>query len=46
MNSGYEVYDRLSPSFAKYLETLDAVHEARFFQVEARMLGNKLRDGL
>ncbi|THG95533.1 hypothetical protein EW026_g6134 [Hermanssonia centrifuga] len=43
--SGYEVYDRLSPSFAKYLETLEAVHEARFFQNIAAALGNKLRDG-
>ncbi|KAF7789165.1 hypothetical protein EIP86_000102 [Pleurotus ostreatoroseus] len=43
--SGYEVYDRLSPSFAKYLETLEAVHEARFFQHIAAALGNKLRDG-
>jgi len=44
--SGYEVYDRLSPSFAKYLETLEAVHEARFFRVVASGLGNKLRDGI
>ncbi|KAG8708155.1 hypothetical protein FRC09_001413, partial [Ceratobasidium sp. 395] len=29
--SGYEVYDRLSPSFAKYLETLTAAHEAHYF---------------
>ena len=43
---GYEVYDRLSPSFAKYLETLEAVHEARFFQQIAAALGNKLRDGM
>jgi alpha-ketoglutarate-dependent taurine dioxygenase len=43
--SGYEVYDRLSPSFAKYLETLEAVHEARFFQQIANALGNKLRVG-
>lgn len=44
--SGYEVYDRLSPSFAKYLETLEAVHEARFFHHIAQALGNKLRDGM
>ncbi|KAI5122350.1 hypothetical protein M0805_004108 [Coniferiporia weirii] len=43
--SGYEVYDRLSPSFAKYLETLEAVHEARFFQLVAKGAGIKLRDG-
>ena len=45
ISSGYEVYDRLSPSFAKYLETLEAVHEARFFHNVAQALGNKLRDG-
>jgi len=43
--SGYEVYDRLSPSFAKYLETLEALHEARFFHTIAAGLGNKLREG-
>ncbi|KAI5119248.1 hypothetical protein M0805_008799 [Coniferiporia weirii] len=43
--SGYEVYDRLSPSFAKYLETLEAVHEGRFFNAVASALGNKLRTG-
>ena len=45
VDRGYEVYDRLSPSFAKYLETLEAVHEARFFHQVAAALGNKLRDG-
>ncbi|EKM51097.1 uncharacterized protein PHACADRAFT_103865 [Phanerochaete carnosa HHB-10118-sp] len=44
--SGYEVYDRLSPSFAKYLETLEAVHEARFFHKVAKGLGNKLRSDI
>ncbi|KAL5533697.1 hypothetical protein ACEPAG_157 [Sanghuangporus baumii] len=42
--SGYEVYDRLSPSFAKYLETLEAVHEARFFHHIADGEHVKLRD--
>lgn len=27
---GYEVYDILSPSFARYLETLEVVHQASF----------------
>ena len=44
--SGYETYDRLSPSFAKSLETLEAVNEARFFQAVADSLGNKLREGI
>ncbi|PAV22764.1 family taurine catabolism dioxygenase [Pyrrhoderma noxium] len=43
--SGYEVYDRLSPSFAKYLESLEAIHEARFFQLVADGVGIKLREG-
>ncbi|KAH8110650.1 hypothetical protein DFH11DRAFT_757866 [Phellopilus nigrolimitatus] len=43
--SGYEVYDRLSPSFAKYLETLEAVHEARFFHLVADAAGIKIREG-
>lgn len=42
---GYEVYDRLSPSFAKYLETLEAVHEGRIFQQVADIRNIKLRDG-
>ena len=42
---GYDAYDRLSPSFAKYVESLDALHEARFFQYVAEALGNKLRTG-
>ncbi|GJE98346.1 taurine catabolism dioxygenase [Phanerochaete sordida] len=42
---GYEVYDRLSPSFAKYLETLEAVHESRFFHQIAASLGRTVRDG-
>ncbi|KAF8302329.1 putative TfdA family taurine dioxygenase [Clavulina sp. PMI_390] len=42
--SGYEVYDRLSPSFAAYLETLSAYHEGKVFKKVAAALGNKLRD--
>ena len=45
MSSGYEVYDRLSPSFAKYLEGLEAYHEAHWFNNYVTFLGNKLRDG-
>jgi alpha-ketoglutarate-dependent taurine dioxygenase len=44
--SGYEVYDRLSPSFAAYLETLTAYHESKVFLKVAEALGNKLRDGI
>lgn len=39
-----EAYDRLSPSFAAYLETLTAYHEAKFFKTFASALGNSLRD--
>ncbi|KAG8717840.1 hypothetical protein FRC08_006524 [Ceratobasidium sp. 394] len=42
--SGYEVYDRLSPSFAKYLETLTAAHEAHFFRDAAKAYGYSVRD--
>ncbi|KAI5250331.1 putative TfdA family taurine dioxygenase [Aureobasidium subglaciale] len=41
--SGYEVYDRLSPALAKFLEGLTATHEAKFFHEEAARLGNPLR---
>lgn len=43
--SGYEVYDRLSPQMAEFLETLTATHDASFFHEEARRLGNPLRRG-
>ena len=43
--SGYEVYDRLSPQMAAFLETLTATHDASFFHDEARRLGNPLRRG-
>ncbi|KAG9672662.1 putative TfdA family taurine dioxygenase, partial [Aureobasidium melanogenum] len=33
--SGYEVYDRLSPALAQFLEGLTATHEAKFFHEEA-----------
>ncbi|KAG9125308.1 hypothetical protein FRC07_008166 [Ceratobasidium sp. 392] len=42
--SGYEVYDRLSPSLAKYLETLTAAHEAHFFRDAAKAYGYTVRD--
>lgn len=44
--SGYEVYDRLSPEMARFLEGLTATHDAKFFHEEARRLGNPLRDGI
>jgi alpha-ketoglutarate-dependent taurine dioxygenase len=43
--SGYEVYDRLSPAFAIFLEGLTATHDGGFFHDEARRLGNPLREG-
>ncbi|KAL4747513.1 hypothetical protein BDW72DRAFT_196658 [Aspergillus terricola var. indicus] len=44
--SGYEVYDRLSPEMAAFLEHLTATHDATFFHDEARRLGNPLRKGI
>ncbi|THC95226.1 hypothetical protein EYZ11_005303 [Aspergillus tanneri] len=43
--SGYEIYDRLSPEMAAFLELLTATHDATFFHDEARRLGNPLRRG-
>ncbi|KAL4912435.1 hypothetical protein BDW62DRAFT_216318 [Aspergillus aurantiobrunneus] len=43
--SGYEIYDRLSPEMASFLERLTATHDASFFHDEARRLGNPLRKG-
>ncbi|KAF3401599.1 Alpha-ketoglutarate-dependent taurine dioxygenase [Penicillium rolfsii] len=43
--SGYEIYDRLSPAFAAFLEGCTATHDATFFHDEARRLGNELRVG-
>lgn len=39
----YEIYDRLSPAMAAFLETLTATHDATFFHEEAARLGNPLR---
>ncbi|KAL1850944.1 hypothetical protein Plec18170_006781 [Paecilomyces lecythidis] len=44
--SGYEVYDRLSPEMAAFLERLTATHDAKFFHEEAARLGNPLRKGI
>lgn len=44
--SGYEIYDRLSPQMAGFLEILTATHDATFFHDEARRLGNSLRKGI
>ncbi|KAL4936797.1 hypothetical protein BDV06DRAFT_233019 [Aspergillus oleicola] len=41
--SGYEIYDRISPELASFLERLTATHDATFFHDEARRLGNPLR---
>lgn len=43
--SGYEIYDRLSPQMAAFLEGLTATHDATFFHEEAKRLGNPLRKG-
>ncbi|RDW77912.1 hypothetical protein BP5796_05764 [Coleophoma crateriformis] len=44
--SGYEIYDRLSPSMQKFLEGLTATHDAKFFLEEAARLGNPLREDI
>lgn len=44
--SGYEIYDRLSPEMARFLERLTATHDAKFFLDEAARLGNPLRTGI
>jgi hypothetical protein len=31
LNSGYEAYDRLSPTYAKFCEGLTAVHSGEYF---------------
>ncbi|KAL2069393.1 hypothetical protein VTL71DRAFT_14072 [Oculimacula yallundae] len=41
--SGYEIYDRLSPATAAYLEGLTAIHDGNFFHGIAERLGNPLR---
>lgn len=44
--SAYEAYDRLSPAYAKFLEGLHAVHEAKKFHAVAKAFGNPLREGI
>jgi alpha-ketoglutarate-dependent taurine dioxygenase len=44
--SGYEIYDRLSPSMRGFLEGLTATHDAKFFLEEAERLGNPIRKGI
>lgn len=44
--SGYEIYDRLSPAMASFLEGLTATHDAKFFLEEAERLGNPVRQGV
>lgn len=44
--SGCEIYDRLSPEMARFLEGLTATHDATFFHDEAARLGNPLRKGI
>jgi alpha-ketoglutarate-dependent taurine dioxygenase len=41
--SAYEVYDRLTPAFQKFLEGLTATHEANHFKKLAALTGNKIR---
>ncbi|KAH9210308.1 putative TfdA family taurine dioxygenase [Leptodontidium sp. 2 PMI_412] len=41
--SGYEIYNRLSPATAKYLEGLTAIHDGNFFNGIAERLGHPLR---
>jgi len=43
--SGEALYDRLSPSFAAYLETLEAVHSGETFIEEVQRNGGKLWEG-
>ncbi|ORX33683.1 TfdA family taurine dioxygenase [Kockovaella imperatae] len=43
--SGYEVYSRLSPEFAKYLEGLQALHEGTVFKDAVGAYGIDLRTG-
>lgn len=44
--SGYEIYDRLSPATAAYLEGLTAIHDASFFNEIAERLGYPLREDI
>lgn len=43
--SGEALYERLSPSFAQYLETLEAVHAGSAFLEEVERNGGKLFQG-
>lgn len=43
--SGEAIYERLSPSFAAYLETLEAVHAGSAFLEEVERNGGKLYQG-
>ena len=41
--SGYEVYDRLTPAYKKFLEGLTATHSGERFQAVADRIGEKIR---
>ncbi|GAA6031545.1 hypothetical protein JCM8097_006513 [Rhodosporidiobolus ruineniae] len=41
--SNYSAYDRLSPTYQKFLEGLTAVHDAERFRIQAKLNGFKLR---
>jgi len=43
--SGYEAYERLSPTYRRFLEGLKAVHAAPFFVQMAKEKGIKIQDG-
>ena len=43
--SGYEAYERLSPTYRRFLEGLKAVHAAPFFVQIAKEKGIKIQDG-
>ncbi|KDQ50323.1 hypothetical protein JAAARDRAFT_42210 [Jaapia argillacea MUCL 33604] len=42
--SGYEAYDRLSPAYKKFLESLTAVHDGNFFVDYAKEHGFPIQD--
>ncbi|KAI9366946.1 TfdA family taurine catabolism dioxygenase TauD [Zopfochytrium polystomum] len=44
-SSAYELYDRLSPAFATFLEGLTATHNADYFQTIADLRGLTIRQG-
>ncbi|KAJ6478279.1 TfdA family taurine dioxygenase [Mycena sanguinolenta] len=43
-HSGYGAYDKLSPTFAKFLEGLTAMHSGQFFLPVAERMGLKIQD--